>query len=307
MAGICPRCGDNLEEKRFGDIPLDGCRGCGGIWFDCNELNVLVRDPQAGLMEIERAFNPAMFGGSKEGEMLCPRCSDPLSPFSFSHTPNVQVDVCRRCKGIWLDEGELQQIAGRIRATRPEAKPVDNPDHIDHARSLTGFLLSAHCPSCKTTNPAASLTCWACGKPLKAGVVHHLCPRCDRPLRGTECGGETEVEACLCCAGVWFEAGELSVLLQKGHEAVIQLEQRLTISSAGRPAQSGGRNARCPGCQYEMERKAFGSMQSLTVDTCTYCNSVWLDAGELRSAYQFMQEGVAVQSSSRETDPWGDG
>ncbi len=310
MARVCPRCSDVLEEKRFGDIPLDGCRSCGGIWFDCQELNTLVRDPQSALMEIERAFNAAIFGGGTQGAMLCPRCEQPLCPFTFAHTPGVELDVCRKCKGIWLDDGELQKITERIAGTRPQpqVERSELPELRDHGRSITGFLLSAPCPACKTTNPAACTACWACGKPLKAGVVHHLCPRCDRPLRETEGAGSTVVEACLHCAGVWFEAGELSVLLQSGQGVVRDLEQKLAISRIGNAEQCQTTfNAKCPGCQFQMERKAFGSMQALIVDTCTYCNSVWLDSGELTSAYQFMEQGFTIQSASTETDPWGDG
>ena len=310
MARVCPRCSDELEERRFGDIPLDGCRGCGGIWFDCQELNTLVRDPQSALMEIERAFNPAVFGGGAQGDMLCPRCELPLSPFSFSHTPEVQLDICRKCKGIWLDDGELQKVADRIASSRPKPQTQANVDQqpLDQVRSITGFLLSAPCPSCKTTNPAASMACWACGKPLKPGCMHHLCPRCNRPLRETDCGAPTNVESCLYCAGVWFEAGELSVLLQSGPTVVKQLEQKLDMSRQGsRSKNYPDSSARCPGCQFQMERKAFGSMQGLIVDTCTYCNSVWLDSGELASAYQFMEQGYTIQSASTESDPWGDG
>src|SRR5438552_4197018 len=33
MTRICPRCGESLKERPFGNVALDGCSGCGGIWF----------------------------------------------------------------------------------------------------------------------------------------------------------------------------------------------------------------------------------------------------------------------------------
>src|SRR5207237_5507615 len=137
------------------------------------------------------------------------------------------------------------------------------------ASSMTGFLRSAPCPQCRMTNPAASLACWACGQPLKAArAFHHLCPRCDHPLDEMLCSGTTAVETCLCCSGVWFEAGELSVLLQLGGDAVQDLERRLLISRRPSRTMAGVESvARCPGCHYEMQRKGFGSRSELQVDT----------------------------------------
>ena len=60
MAGDCPRCGDILTEKRFGDIALDGCSGCGGIWFDAFELQRVDEVHEAGdpLLEIRQRLVP---------------------------------------------------------------------------------------------------------------------------------------------------------------------------------------------------------------------------------------------------------
>ena len=39
----------------------------------------------------------------------CPKCTGKLVTGNFE---NVQIDVCDNCGGVWLDAGELQQIAG---------------------------------------------------------------------------------------------------------------------------------------------------------------------------------------------------
>lgn len=38
----------------------------------------------------------------------CPKCDGSLSTGNFE---NVQIDICDKCGGVWLDAGELQQIA----------------------------------------------------------------------------------------------------------------------------------------------------------------------------------------------------
>jgi Zn-finger nucleic acid-binding protein len=310
MPRICPRCGDNLEERTFGDVKLDGCSGCGGIWFDSQELNQLTRDPSVGLMEIERAFNPAVFGGGAAGRMLCPKCAQPLSPFSFSHTPEVGLDICRQCKGVWLDDGEMQKIAERIAASRPRSEPQTASVRTiqDQARTCIGFLLSAPCPACGTTNPASALACWACGKAIKTRSLLRLCPRCNRSMDSTAFGEQTSVETCLRCGGVWFEAGELSVFFQLGPSVIDDVGHKITAAGAGpRPFDEVPNTLKCPGCHYSMESRIFGADTALKIETCTYCSSVWLDAGELSAAYEYMQGGGVITTDKSGADPWGDG
>lgn len=42
--------------------------------------------------------------------MRCPKCGEPLKERSFQ---KIQVDQCTGCNGIWLDAGELEEVAGK--------------------------------------------------------------------------------------------------------------------------------------------------------------------------------------------------
>jgi Zn-finger nucleic acid-binding protein len=37
----CPKCGEALEPMTFREVPLDRCRGCGGVWMGPNDLKTL--------------------------------------------------------------------------------------------------------------------------------------------------------------------------------------------------------------------------------------------------------------------------
>src|SRR5690349_12598227 len=37
----CPKCGSALEEIAFGDVRVDKCFGCEGLWLDKGELEKL--------------------------------------------------------------------------------------------------------------------------------------------------------------------------------------------------------------------------------------------------------------------------
>ena len=42
--------------------------------------------------------------------MQCPRCDGSLKPSTFEA---VEIDVCEKCGGIWLDSSELAQLTKR--------------------------------------------------------------------------------------------------------------------------------------------------------------------------------------------------
>jgi len=118
----CPKCGMPLVEFTFRGIRIDQCAGCEGIWLDADELKQVVRAhpgpnislelaSELGRMEAERA-DPG------PGETLqlralhlmrCPRCGGGLQEVPFR---DLRADHCTRCRGVWLDPGELEQVAG---------------------------------------------------------------------------------------------------------------------------------------------------------------------------------------------------
>jgi hypothetical protein len=45
----CPKCGMQLEEIAFGDVRVDKCLSCDGLWLDKGELD-LIREKDGGFM-----------------------------------------------------------------------------------------------------------------------------------------------------------------------------------------------------------------------------------------------------------------
>ena len=46
----------------------------------------------------------------KTAHMRCPKCGEPLKSRSFQ---KIEIDQCTGCNGIWLDAGEMEQVAGK--------------------------------------------------------------------------------------------------------------------------------------------------------------------------------------------------
>ena len=48
--------------------------------------------------------------GKNTAHMTCPKCGEPLKARSFQ---KIEIDQCTGCNGIWLDAGEMEQVAGK--------------------------------------------------------------------------------------------------------------------------------------------------------------------------------------------------
>ena len=57
-------------------------------------------------------------------EMDCPTCSVPLV---MSDRQGIEIDYCPKCRGVWLDRGELDKIIERSTNAVPQAAPAPAP------------------------------------------------------------------------------------------------------------------------------------------------------------------------------------
>jgi uncharacterized protein len=107
----CPACHAELSQVTLAGVTLDACQGGrGGIWFDRGELTF---DPPAALLDEwldELAAGRTVHVDPAE-RRHCPRCANSVLMRHFSTaTRAVTIDECPTCAGIWLDNGELEQI-----------------------------------------------------------------------------------------------------------------------------------------------------------------------------------------------------
>lgn len=54
--------------------------------------------------------------------MNCPVCEG--VSLVMSERSGIEIDYCPKCRGVWLDRGELDKIIERSAATTPVAQPV---------------------------------------------------------------------------------------------------------------------------------------------------------------------------------------
>lgn len=114
----CPACQtqplDAVTDDTSG-LEVDTCPQCLGVWFDAAELAEFYRSP-----ELIKRLTP-LGGGSvhhtyeiSTKARACPRCRQAMDR---PYVGGIAIDVCRECRGIWFDHGELQKIT-EIHKTR---------------------------------------------------------------------------------------------------------------------------------------------------------------------------------------------
>jgi Zn-finger nucleic acid-binding protein len=293
----CPHCKSVLRKAGFGSVSVDGCERCGGLWFDRGELTAAARRQDGLLKEVEARFEPEAYEPEPKTRKRCPDCGVGLFPFKLDHTPGITLDGCAKCKGVWLDDQELQVIHERLHrgapGTRPSGPAAEPLAAVrQKARQAVTVLVRVACPNCGESNPASSLVCWSCGVP-QSKQRGRLCPRCDEPLSVEEFDG-ISVDNCKECAGVWLEAGELRKVVEQGPTEVAFFQRLLGEVGINLDAEFETRAMLlCPGCTVVLQREVLKSAAA-RVDRCPTCEGIWLDAGELST---LAEHGVdSVQS-----------
>lgn len=100
------------------------------------------------------------------------------------------------------------------------------------------------------------------------------CPKCRADMEQIE-HGETEIDRCSICGGIWFDAGEVEVMLNK--EAAMAID----TGDAGQGKQLNLIDEYdCPRCGGDMERKVDPQQTHIWYETCSACEGSFFDAGE---------------------------
>ncbi len=116
------------------------------------------------------------------------------------------------------------------------------------------------------------------------------CPACSNMMIVVE-HEQIELDYCPDCAGVWFDAGELELLLEtmQLEQSVLSLDSILT-SPEGK---SDEKKRKCPICRRKMKKATVGHDPEVLIDACSRGDGLWFDASEVGQ--------VVAQASSTET------
>jgi len=88
-----------------------------------------------------------------------------------------------------------------------------------------------------------------------------------------------ELDYCTACQGVWFDFGELELLLES-----LSLEHPKQFFSNildSKEAETSERKRKCPICGRKMKKTILGQQPPILIDACRWGDGLWFDGGEL--------------------------
>jgi Zn-finger nucleic acid-binding protein len=127
------------------------------------------------------------------------------------------------------------------------------------------------------------------------------CPVCKQPFLVLE-RYNIELDCCLQCQGVWFDAEEIN-LLAADHPSVLspqvaihfngemplntyktlEKEKPDFLKSATPERSSSLSSLKCPRCKQKMQVLHPSHQNDLMLDVCVFHHGIWFDAGELET------------------------
>jgi len=105
-----------------------------------------------------------------------------------------------------------------------------------------------------------------------------LCPACREVMIVVE-QDKIELDHCTKCAGVWFDAGELELMLEKmgldrGALSLAKIADLPDVKTVEK-------KRRCPVCGRKMKKRKIGGEAEVLIDVCQRGDGLWFDGGEV--------------------------
>jgi Zn-finger nucleic acid-binding protein len=110
----CPRDGSPLNTEKYeAKVEVDSCPACHGVWLDKGELEQIqetIERDYTQELEVRPDRVAASIDEARRRSIDCPKCGTRLETEEYAYCSSVFVDVCPDGCGMWLDEGELQEL-----------------------------------------------------------------------------------------------------------------------------------------------------------------------------------------------------
>ncbi len=124
-----------------------------------------------------------------------------------------------------------------------------------------------------------------------------ICPVCKRDMIVVEYHN-IELDYCTGCKGVWFDSGELELLLEAhGLEEAKSFLNHILDSPE---ALSAEKKLKCPICGHKMKKKNIGEQPKILLDLCGGEHGLWFDGDEVSQLVRHLAGEHQLAKNSRE-------
>ena len=103
----CPKCSHGMEEVTHGNVAIDRCTNCKGLWFDADEAHQLRN------IEGSEALDDGDAGEGwkwdSRADINCPHCGKQMEKSSGPKQKHIWYEVCPD-HGVFMDAGEFTDL-----------------------------------------------------------------------------------------------------------------------------------------------------------------------------------------------------
>lgn len=107
----CPKCNGELAEQTFltqsGEVVIDKCKRCAGIWFDKGEAELLRDDWTSVSVDDGDQFLGMIYNEIRNID--CPRCQQPMKSINDPKQTHILYEICPE-HGFFMDAGEFSDF-----------------------------------------------------------------------------------------------------------------------------------------------------------------------------------------------------
>jgi uncharacterized protein len=123
-----------------------------------------------------------------------------------------------------------------------------------------------------------------------------ICPACGKDALIVEYDN-IELDYCPACGGVWFDAGELELLLEAAHLGTDRAFLEGVAKST--EAKIDEKKRRCPVCRRKMKKVVINEEKNIVTDICLGGHGIWFDGGEVKCLVEALAEKSPEKAESR--------
>jgi len=114
-----------------------------------------------------------------------------------------------------------------------------------------------------------------------------ICPVCEYAMVAIEYHN-IELDYCNSCKGVWFDSGELELLLKS--QELGEKKAFLDGITNSQEAASAEMKRKCPMCGHKMKKTAMSGQPQILIDVCSDGHGLWFDGGEVTQLIKRLAE-----------------
>ncbi|RMF76375.1 MAG: hypothetical protein D6744_12390 [Planctomycetota bacterium] len=106
----CPVCKTQTQLIKYENVPIQSCGTCGGHWLTNAKLDAILNRREVVMPPVvqQKMMDIADAADSKQ-TLWCMTCGAEMVKEQFKYWPEILLDRCPKCNGLWLDQGELEK------------------------------------------------------------------------------------------------------------------------------------------------------------------------------------------------------